>query len=232
MERETFIKLLSSHGLELSPLQLQQLDDYASFLKEYNEKINLTAITEYEEVLEKHFYDSLLLSFHKEMKGSLCDIGSGAGFPGVVLKICYPELKVDLVEPLGKRCVFLNELIKREGLEGIDVLNVRGEDLSRQAREKYDFVTARAVSSLNVLIEVCGALVKKDGYFIALRGKNGLEELKGAQRAFMEMGFKEEETFEEHLADDSLRIISFYKKKEVTRGKFPRKYSIIKQKPL
>ncbi|MDO4501160.1 MAG: 16S rRNA (guanine(527)-N(7))-methyltransferase RsmG [Erysipelotrichaceae bacterium] len=232
MDKNTFINKLKENGIEISDTQMAQFDEYASFLKEYNEKINLTAITEYEEVLDKHFYDSLLLSFNKEIKGTLVDVGTGAGFPGVVLKIAFPELKVVLVEPIKKRCVFLQELIDRLGLKDIEVVNTRGEDFVVKHREEYDFVTARAVSALNVLIEVCGALVKKKGYFIALRGSSGLEEIKEANKAIKTMGFEVEETVEVELNDNSKRIISYFKKVESTPKKFPRQYSIIKQKSL
>lgn len=219
-------------GLSLNDRQMEQFNEYASFLVEYNEKINLTAITEYEAVLEKHFFDSLLLSFDKEIKGSFVDVGTGAGFPGVVLKIAYPDLKVVLLEPLNKRCVFLRELIERLGLKDIEVNNVRGEDYSLKHREEYDFVSARAVTNLNALIEVAGAMVKKNGYFVALRGSSGIEEIEGAKKAIDEMGFGIEKTFEESLSDGSVRIISFFKKEKVTPKKYPRKYSIIKQRTL
>ena len=232
MTKEEFLKTINNRGLVLEKEQIDQLDVYASFLKEYNEKINLTAIVDYEEVLDKHFYDSLLLSFSKEMKGSLVDVGTGAGFPGVVLKICYPKLKVILVEPIKKRCVFLEELIEKLQLKDIEVVNQRGEDYSLMHRETYDFVTARAVSNLNMLIEVCGAMVKKDGYFIALRGLNGQNEIDEAKKAIKTMGFEIEETKEESLFEGSKRIISYFKKVSATAQKFPRKYSIIKQKPL
>ena len=133
--------------VKMSDEQLSQFDSYARFLVEYNEKINLTAITEYSEIVEKHFYDSLLLSKYRKMEGTLVDVGTGAGFPGVVLKIAFPELKVKLIEPLHKRCVFLNELIERLGLKDIEVLNVRAEDYSKNHREAFDFVTARAVTN-------------------------------------------------------------------------------------
>ena len=232
MTKEEFIELTKKQGLILTDKQLKQLDDYAIFLKEYNKKINLTAIDEYEEVLDKHFYDSLLLSFHKKIEGSFVDVGSGAGFPGVVLKVCYPNLRVILVEPLKKRCVFLSELINKLNLSDIEVINMRGEDYSLENREKFDFVSARAVSNLNGLIEVCGAMVKKDAYFIALRGANGLSELKEANKAIKQMGFIIEESFSDELFDGSKRIISYLNKVSLTPKKFPRKYSIIKQKPL
>ena len=232
MTKEEFIRELAADGLSLSTEQLEQLDAYAAFLKEYNEKINLTAITEYEEVLDKHFYDSLLGFLDLKMEGRLADIGSGAGFPGVVLKICYPDLKVSLIEPIRKRCVFLEELIENLGLKDIEVINSRGEDLSVEEREAYDHVTARAVSSLDILIEVCGALVKKDGYFIALRGAGGKEEIDEASKAIRTMGFEVKEVKERQLHDGSKRVIGILQKVSETPKKFPRKYSIIKQKPL
>ena len=232
MTKEEFIKKLSVQNVNLNGVQIEQLDTYASFLKEYNEKINLTAICEYEEVLDKHFYDSLLLSFNKEIKGSLVDVGTGAGFPGIVLKIVYPDLKVILIEPLKKRCVFLNELIEKLGLKDIEVINSRGEDFSLTNREKYDFVTARAVSNLNMLIEICGAMVKIGGYFIALRGLNGKEEIENASLAIKKMGFEVENINEFELNDGSKRIIAYLKKIGPTPKILPRNYSIIKRKPL
>lgn len=232
MDLIEFKETLKQRGLNLSEEQVYQLNTYSSFLTEYNEKINLTAITKYEEILEKHFYDSLLLSFHKEMKGTLVDVGTGAGFPGVVLKICYPNLKVILIEPLQKRCKFLNELIEKLNLKDIEVINQRGEDYSLTNREKYDYVTARAVTNLNNLIEICGAMVKINGYFIALRGLNGIEEIKESEKAIKKMGFEIEETTNERLKDESLRVISYMKKVTKTPKNFPRKYCIIKKQPL
>lgn len=218
--------------VDLNANQLKQYEDYADFLIEYNQKINLTAIVDKGEIYEKHFYDSLLCSKYKKMKGTLVDVGTGAGFPGVVLKIAYPDLKVVLIEPLNKRCIFLKELISRLGLKDIEVLNTRGEDHSKINREKYDFVTARAVTNLNALIEVCGAMVKLDGYFIALRGKDGIDEIENATYAISQMGFKIEETNLEHLSDGSTRVISFFKKNSKTKKTYPRSYSIIKKGPL
>ncbi|MBS7354320.1 MAG: 16S rRNA (guanine(527)-N(7))-methyltransferase RsmG [Erysipelotrichaceae bacterium] len=218
--------------VKMSDEQLSQFDSYARFLVEYNEKINLTAITEYSEIVEKHFYDSLLLSKYRKMEGTLVDVGTGAGFPGVVLKIAYPELKVKLIEPLHKRCVFLNELIERLDLKDIEVLNVRAEDYSKNHREAFDFVTARAVTNLNALIELCGAMVKLDGCFIALRGKDGLSEIENAAYAINSMGFEVEDTFNDSLSDGSLRVISFFRKRRKTSNKYPRSYSLIKKGPI
>ncbi|MBQ1306876.1 MAG: 16S rRNA (guanine(527)-N(7))-methyltransferase RsmG [Erysipelotrichaceae bacterium] len=226
-----FQKALQERNIILTDKMCEQLDLYARYLKEYNEKVNLTAITDYEDVLDKHFYDSLLL-YDRKLEGSLVDVGTGAGFPGVVLKIVIPDLKVILLEPIGKRCTFLRSLIEKLGLKDIEVIQERGEDHSLNHRESYDYVTARAVSNLNSLIEVCGAMVRKEGYFICLRGKDGLEELKTASKAIEKMGFLIESTKEEKLMNGDARVISYLKKVKETPLKYPRKYNIIKKNPL
>ena len=226
-----FQKALQERNIDLTDRMCEQLDVYARYLKEYNEKVNLTAITDYEEVLDKHFYDSLLL-YDRKLEGTLVDVGTGAGFPGVVLKIVIPELKVVLLEPIGKRCVFLNSLIEKLDLKDIKVVQERGEDHSLTHREAYDYVTARAVSNLNSLIEVCGAMVKKEGYFICLRGKDGREELKTASKAIEKMGFLIENTKDEELINKDSRVISYLRKVKETPLKYPRKYNIIKKNPL
>lgn len=231
MTKQEFINTLKSRKIELTDKMVEQFDTYAEYLKEYNEKINLTAITEYEEVLDKHFYDSLLC-VDRQLGGSLADIGSGAGFPGVVLKIVFPELKVTLIEPLNKRCIFLQSLIDKLGLKDIEVLNVRAEDYSLKNREIFDYVTARAVSNLNNLIEVCGALVKKEGHFICLRGMSGRQEIMDASKAIETMGFEVENIQDEALFNKDQRVISYFKKISKTPNKYPRKYSIIKKQPL
>lgn len=226
-----FIEELKKRNIILNEHMLSQLETYAAYLKEYNEKVNLTAITERDEVFDKHFFDSLLL-VDRQLTGTLVDVGTGAGFPGVVLKIAFPSLKVILIEPINKRCVFLNSLIDKLGLKDIEVINARGEDYSLTHREQFDFVTARAVSNLNNLIEVCGAMVKVDGYFICLRGKDGLQEIELAKNAIKTMGFEVEKTFNESLLDGSNRVISYFLKINKTNKKYPRKYSIIKRQPL
>ena len=226
-----FYQALEERAIVLDEQMKNQLDDYAAFLKEYNEKINLSAITEYEEVLDKHFYDSLL-AMDGKLEGTLVDVGSGAGFPGVVLKIVNPDLKVILIEPLHKRCVFLEELIAREGLADIEVVNARGEDYALSHREEYDYVTARAVSNLNALIEICGAMVKVKGSFIAMRGRDGHEELDKAAKAIREMGFVVESVRDEQLLNGDKRVIGCLRKERPSPRKYPRKYNIIKKSPL
>lgn len=231
MTLNEFTSALEKRGIKLNQKMLEQFDTYAHYLKEYNEKINLTAITEYEQVLDKHFYDSLLLADRK-LEGTLLDVGSGAGFPGVVLKIAFPDLKIVLMEPIKKRCVFLESLIEKLGLKDIEVINVRAEDYAVKNRECFDYVTARAVSNLSNLIEICGALVKKGAYFICLRGKDGTIEIKEASRAIETMGFEVESLKNETLYGGDQRVISYFKKVSKSPLKYPRKYNIIKKNPL
>ena len=231
MTLQEFINELKKTDIVLDEKMIAQLNDYAAYLKEYNEKINLTAIDEYEEVLDKHFYDSLLAA-EGRLEGTLVDVGTGAGFPGVVLKIAFPELHVILIEPINKRCVFLNSLIERLGLKDIEVINTRGEDYSLEHREGYDYVTARAVSNLNNLIEVCGAMVRKNGYFICMRGKDGRQEIDGAAKAIETMGFRVESIKDKQLFNGDERVIAYFRKVKPTPLKYPRKYNIIKKNPL
>ena len=231
MTLQELVSELSKRDIVLNDRMIDQLNDYAAYLKEYNEKINLTAISEYEEVLDKHFYDSLLAA-NRKLEGTLVDVGTGAGFPGVVLKIAFPELKVILIEPIGKRCVFLNSLIEKLGLKDIEVINARGEDYSLEHREAYDYVTARAVSNLNALIEVCGAMVSKNGHFICMRGKDGRQEIADADKAIKTMGFEVEDIRDEQLFNGDMRLVAYLRKVKQTPLKYPRKYNIIKKNPL
>ena len=168
----TFAEILAEKGAEaglsFTPLQLEQFSRYYELLVETNKVMNLTAITEPEEVAVKHMVDSLL-AYEAEMGGkTLADVGTGAGFPGVPLKIYCPELKVTLIDSLGKRLRFLQQVIEELGLKGIRCEHLRAEDAGRDKkhREKYDYVTARAVARLSVLSEYCLPLAKKGGQFI------------------------------------------------------------------
>lgn len=174
MTKEQFIIELEKLGITLTELQQNQLESFYQLLISWNEKINLTRLTSKEDVYLKHFYDSLTLVkvVNLEEKETLCDIGTGAGFPGIVLKIAYPHLKITLVDALQKRVNYLNEVIKDLGLKDIEAIHVRGEDL----KEKYDVVTARAVANIEKLLCYTMHLVKKDGIFVAMKG-NITEEL-------------------------------------------------------
>ena len=168
MNKELFIEELSKLNITLTKKQLEQLDKYYELLIEWNEKINLTRITEYEDVYLKHFYDSLTIAKVVDLKEkeTLCDVGTGAGFPGVVLKIVYPNLKITLVDSLQKRVNYLNEIIKEIGLEDIYAIHSRGEEF----KEKFDVVTARAVANIEKLVTYTMHLVNKKGIFVAMKG--------------------------------------------------------------
>lgn len=176
MDREQFINELAKINVFLNDNQLSQLEKYYEFLLEWNQKINLTRITEKKEVYLKHFYDSLSIvkAIDLEKQETLCDVGSGAGFPGIVLKIAYPHLKIKLIDSKNKRVIYLNEIIKQLGLKDIEAIHVRSEEYN----EKFDIVTVRAVASLDKLIIWCSHLLKKDGKLIAMKANidNELEE--------------------------------------------------------
>ncbi|MGL4372137.1 MAG: 16S rRNA (guanine(527)-N(7))-methyltransferase RsmG, partial [Turicibacter sp.] len=174
MTPEEFYLKLKEYGVELTDTQKWQLNRYWELVVEWNEKMNLTGITEQNEVYLKHFFDSLLafLMFDKidECK-SMCDVGSGAGFPAIPVKIVYPHLKISLVDSLGKRVTFLNHVISELDLKNIKAYHSRAEEFTSKNRETFDIVTARAVARLNILSELCVPLVKMNGYFIALKGQ-------------------------------------------------------------
>ncbi len=231
MTKTQFIQALSELGIQLNEQQISQFEQYMKLLQEWNEKMNLTAITEEEEVWEKHFYDSIL-PFASLNPRSMCDVGSGAGFPGIPVKIAFPECHMTLLEPLQKRCRFLNEVKETLGLKDVQIVNARAEDYVKEAREKFEVVSARAVARLSILLELCVPLLKPDGIMVALKGKNGEEELKNAQKAVHELGIhliREEKTI---IEDDSTRINFYFKKMRPTPKKYPRAYGQIKKKPL
>lgn len=171
MNKEEFISELEKLNIMLSSKQLEQLDIYYHLLIEWNEKINLTRITEEKDVYLKHFYDSLTLSKVIDLNNDLklCDIGTGAGFPGIVLKIVFPRLKITLVDSLLKRIKFLNEVINTLGLKDIETIHSRAEDYVKFHKGEFDVVTSRAVSRLSNLLEYSIPLLNKNGYFIPMK---------------------------------------------------------------
>ena len=225
--REIFL----SNNIEVTDRQLQQFERYADLLIEWNEKFNLTSITGREDIYVKHFYDSILPSLYRDLKGSLADVGSGAGFPGIPLKIMYPDLEVTLIEPTGKRCTFLNEVINQLSLDKITVVNMRSEDYARE-NVRFDFVTARAVAELNILTELCLPLVKTDGHFIVMKGPKAYQELENASRAIRVLGGTVREVREIPLSSDQTRVLIDIQKTSEHDPKYPRNYSQIKKKPL
>ncbi|MDR0846237.1 MAG: 16S rRNA (guanine(527)-N(7))-methyltransferase RsmG [Lactobacillales bacterium] len=217
----------------LSERQQWQFERYFELLVEWNEKINLTAITEHEDVYLKHFYDSLTLSFNYSLSDqSLCDVGAGAGFPSLPNKILHPDLKITIIDSLNKRLKFLRLLCDELGLENVELVHARAEDAGQNAalREKFDVVTARAVARMNVLSELCLPLVKVGGDFVALKGSAGVEELSEAKVAIKTLGGKIEKVIDFELPDP--REIIIVNKKEKTPKKYPRKAGTPNKEPL
>lgn len=225
MNIEVFKEEVEKLGISLTDEQLNQLALFYQLLLSWNEKMNLTRITNQEEVYLKHFYDSLTL--YKEIKletvDTLCDVGSGAGFPGIVLKIAFPNLDITLIDSLQKRVNYLNEIIKELKLSNIRAIHTRCEDYARVNREKYEVVTARAVANLKVLSELCLPLVKENGYFIAMKGK-ATEELDEAKAMIGTLGGKIEHINEFNLPlEESNRTLIKIKKEKKTDKTYPRK---------
>ena len=215
--------------------QLENLKKYYDILFVESNKYNLTNIKELEEVYIKHFYDSLLLSKTVDLTKTLtmADIGSGAGFPGLVIKIMFPSVHVTLIEPTLKRCNFLNLVIKELGLKDIEVVNARAEEYIKDKRESFDIVTARAVAPLNILLELAIPFLKVEGTFLAMKGSNASDELKEASKAYSILNAKVENEYIFNLPNDlGKRTIIKFKKIGPTKDIYPRLYSKIKKQPL
>ena len=233
MNKEEFVKELKKLNIEISNNQLNQLNEYYNMLIEYNKHTNLTRITDEKDVYLKHFYDSLTTIKIIDINNQkLLDIGTGAGFPGMVLKILFPQLKVTLVDSLNKRVIFLNEVIEKLGLEKIEAIHSRAEDYVKNDRESFDIVISRAVADLRTLCELCIPFVKIDGYFISMKGICN-EELDNAQKAIGTLGGVLENVIKFKLFKEELeRTLIKIKKIKKTNIKYPRKFSEIKKKPL
>lgn len=234
MKINNFIEELEKLGIKLSKKQLEQLEEFYELLIDYNEKVNLTRITEKEEVYLKHFYDSLTLIKAIDLnKGlTLCDIGTGAGFPGIVLKICFPQLKITLVETLQKRVRFLYLVKEKLNLKDLFICKERAEIFARNNRNKYDIVTSRAMARLNILNEMCIPLVKVNGYFIPMKGS--IEgELEEASNSIKELNSELENIISFTLpVENSIRNLVIIKKIGDNKSKYPRNYNEIKNNPL
>ena len=194
MNEEQFIKALREKGIDLSEKQINQFQKYFELLVEWNEKMNLTAITDKPSVYLKHFYDSISTSFYFDFANvtSICDVGAGAGFPSIPIKICFPHLHITIVDSLNKRITFLQHLSETLQLENMQFVHARAEEFGQnpQFREQFEVVTARAVARLSVLSELCVPLVKQGGQFVALKATAGAEELKEANKALITLGVK------------------------------------------
>ncbi|MDW3978117.1 16S rRNA (guanine(527)-N(7))-methyltransferase RsmG [Staphylococcus saprophyticus] len=227
---------LSTHGIELSNKQQQQFQTYYQMLVEWNEKMNLTSITEEHEVYLKHFYDSIATSFYTDLTKELtiCDVGAGAGFPSIPLKIIFPNLKVTIVDSLNKRIHFLNQLAEALELDNVSFVHDRAETYGKgDYRASYDIVTARAVARLSVLSELCLPLVKKGGHFIALKSSKGEEELEEARFGIGVLGGKVLDTISYELPENAgERQMIIIDKRSQTPKKYPRKPGTPNKSPL
>ncbi|MBQ8959716.1 MAG: 16S rRNA (guanine(527)-N(7))-methyltransferase RsmG [Ruminococcus sp.] len=222
----------SAYGITLNEQQYSKFDKYAKFLVEYNEKVNLTAITAPEEILTKHFIDSALVSklVNIPENSAIIDIGTGAGFPSVPLKILRPDLKMSLLDSLNKRIVFLKQLCQLLEIEA-DLIHGRAEDFSKlpEYREKFDFSCARAVAEISTLSEFCLPFVKVGGEFIAMKGPG--EDIFAAEKAVKTLGGEITDVIEYTLDNEKRRLVRISKISQ-TPTKYPRNSAQIKKKPL
>lgn len=227
MENKQMLKDLSRKlNIDLTNEQVEQFEGYQNLLLEWNEKINLTAITEENDIIIKHFIDSMTVSKYFKENDKVIDVGTGAGFPGVPLKIVDKTLKITLLDSLNKRINYLNDVIEKLRFDNVETIHGRAEELSRNSkyREQYDVATARAVANLKTLSEYCLPFVKVGGYFVCMKGSDIEEELSNAKSHIEVLGGKIEEIENFVLPDtDMKRNIIVIKKIKNTDKKYPRK---------
>lgn len=231
-------EIFDKYGISLSEQQEGQLKQYYDLLVEWNKKINLTSILEYEEVIWKHFLDSSLIMLSEEWKKEdntkVMDVGTGAGFPGMVLAILNQKKRFVLLDSLNKRIEFLNLVKKELKLENVEIYHGRAEVFGRKEefRNQFDIVVSRAVAELPILMEYCIPFVKKEGYFISYKGKKQKEEIESSENAFSKLSssFVKAEKYE--LRENEKRYLLFIKNNEITDDKYPRKEGKPKKKPL
>ena len=226
---------LKKINIELTNEAFLNFEEYYKFLVEYNEHVNLTAITDYDGVYYKHFYDSLTLSLALDVTKpiNLVDVGAGAGFPSIPNAIVFNNLSVTIIDGLNKRINFLNELIAKLKLNNAKALHARAEEYAAFHREEADVVTARAVARLNILAELCIALVKVGGLFVAMKSVESEQEFLEAKGAIKTLGAEHLKTISVELPNQmGHREILVFKKVNKTPSKYPRQFSQIKNKPL
>ncbi len=237
MNPEQFKAALAEKGILLSDRQMEQYQQYFQTLVEWNEKMNLTAITDRDEVYLKHFYDSISAAFYFDFDRELeiCDVGAGAGFPSIPLKIAFPGLKVTIVDSLNKRITFLQHLAEVLKLENVRFIHDRAEVFGQnpQHREKYEIVMARAVARLSVLSELCLPLAKLGGKFIAMKGVQAEDELKAGRKALHVLGGKLAEAHSFKLpVEESERSILIIEKEKKTPKQYPRRPGTPNKTPI
>lgn len=234
MTRNEFYDLLESRGLALSDIQKKQFHRFFELLVLWNERMNLTGITDESEVYAKHFYDSLDPFLEMDMSEikTVCDVGTGAGFPGMPLAIAYPEIGFNLIDSLGKRIDFLNFCVKELGLANIKAIHVRAETFAVDKRESFDLVTSRAVARLHILAELCAPLTRVGGRFVTLKGPAGHVELQEAKQGPTKLGLTHQKTNNASIDEVGERVNIYFEKTVKTPSKYPRQFGQIKKKPL
>lgn len=233
--KEILVNGAARFGISISVGCAEKFETYARLLREWNEKMNLTAIVDDRDIAVKHFLDSLSLFSTGKLHGKIIDVGTGAGFPGLALKIADPSLDVTLLDSLNKRLGFLQAVCNELCVDDVTLIHSRAEDGARRAelRESFDVVTARAVANLTLLSELCLPYVKVGGYFLAMKGPAAAEELEAAKRAVAILGGAVEDIYDAEIEDGSMtrRIIAI-KKVRQTPVKFPRKPALISKAPI
>ena len=232
MDEKAFVQEAQKYGISLTEEMCAQFRKYTELLLDWNERMNLTAITDPEEIYEKHYLDSLSLLCLEGIHGQIADVGSGAGFPGLVLAIVLPDAAFSLIDPLAKRCTFLRAASETLGLKNTTVFNERAEDHARGHRETYDAVTARAVAALPELSELCVPLVKTGGIFAPMKGNKGEEEAHAAAHALELLGCAAPEVKVLELPSAGKRVLIRCEKVRHTPKKYPRNYGQIHKHPL
>ncbi len=227
------IEAFKNAGIEINEVQAEQLKTLMEFMLEYNKNVNLTRITEYNEIIEKHYIDSILpLTMIDVPRGTYCaDIGTGAGFPSLPMNIYRPDLKFTLIDSLGKRITYLDLACDKIGLE-CKTIHARSEEAAKkpELREQFGFVTARAVAALNVLCEYCLPYVKKGGVFVALKGAE--DETAMAENAIKKLGGEVEKVIKYNLPSGDARNLVIIKKVKETLPSYPRAGGVISKRPL
>ncbi|SEP58578.1 16S rRNA m(7)G-527 methyltransferase [Virgibacillus subterraneus] len=237
MNPEQFVEELRQKGIELTDKQIEQFAIYFQTLVEWNDKINLTALTNEEDVYLKHFYDSISAAFYHDFTKELhiCDVGAGAGFPSIPLKICFPDLQVTIVDSLKKRITFLNELALKLDISKVAFYHDRAESFgkNKKFRESFDIVTARAVARMTVLSELCLPLVTKNGEFIAMKGSQSDQEVNDSNTVINLLGGELDSVHTFTLPNEnSERSIIVINKKRNTPNKYPRKPGVPGKNPI
>ncbi len=236
-QTDQFVQDCENLGITLSEKQIKQFIRYYEMLVEWNQIMNLTAITEYDDVMKKHFIDSISLvkAYDVNSSAKVLDVGTGAGFPGLALKIAYPSLKVTLLDSLNKRIQFLDNVINELGLEGVTTVHGRAEDYAKPSklREKFDLCVSRAVANLSTLSEYCLPFVKQGGLFISYKSEKISEEMVNAENAIRLLGGKIKDQIEFKLpSSDIYRNLFIIEKVKLTPAKYPRKAGMPSKEPL